>query len=98
MILHTVNRSPEASTALKSCLRSAAAGASLLLIEDGVFAARRGGEALEAIKRNGLRCFALREDVLARGLAERLDPAVEWVDYAGFVDLCVRCHAVQAWY
>ena len=98
MLLHTVNRSFDASDALASCLRSAASGSSLLLIEDGVFAARAAAPALAEAARRGIRCFALREDVLARGLDGRIDRAVELVDYKGFVELCAECHAVQAWY
>ncbi|MBL4866170.1 MAG: sulfurtransferase complex subunit TusB [Pseudomonadales bacterium] len=39
MILHTVNQSPQQSTTLISCLRVAADGSAILLIEDGVYGA-----------------------------------------------------------
>ena len=39
MMLHTVNKSPFERNALESCLRLAASGSSVLLIEDGVIAA-----------------------------------------------------------
>jgi tRNA 2-thiouridine synthesizing protein B len=41
-MLHTVNKSPFEHSALDTCLRYAREGASVLLIEDGVYAAARG--------------------------------------------------------
>jgi len=98
MLLHIVNKSPETSDLLASCLRTAVPGAALLLIEDGVYAARSGSPTMARIVAGGLRCHALREDVAARGLDELLDARAELIDYAGFVRLCADCHAVQSWY
>ncbi|MBF0334232.1 MAG: sulfurtransferase complex subunit TusB, partial [Alphaproteobacteria bacterium] len=41
-MLHTVNKSPFEKNALESCLSHAVEGASILLIEDGVYAALGG--------------------------------------------------------
>ncbi len=99
MLLHTINKAPPSSSALASCLRAAAPGSVLLLIEDGVYAAT-----LELAHRSGLsarddlrRCV-LAPDVAARGLKDLLAPELELVDYAGFVRLSTECHAVQSWY
>ncbi len=95
MLLHTVNKSPDSSDALPSCLRAALPGSHLLLIEDGVYAAREG---LAITADTGLHCYALEADVQARGLQDMLAGNIALVDYAGFVRLCTECHAVQSWY
>ena len=41
--LHTVNKSPFERNALKSCLGHLTAGDAVLMIEDGVVGARKGG-------------------------------------------------------
>ena len=54
-MLHTVNKSPFERNALESCLRLAASGASVLLIEDGVVAALAGkGGGLSTAQGGGL--------------------------------------------
>lgn len=99
MLLHTVNKSPQHSDALSSCLRTAAAGSKLLLLEDGVYAAVAGtGSEKLLAARDDLCCFALASDVAARGLQKLLPGHVQLLDYSGFVQLSVECHAVQSWY
>ena len=99
MLLHTVSKSPANSSALASALRSALPGSHILLLEDGVYAALAGSAALaQLVDSSDIRCYALTEDVAARGLQDLLDPAIELVDYSGFVQLSVECHAVQSWY
>jgi tRNA 2-thiouridine synthesizing protein B len=94
--LHTVNQSPGTGTALASCLRVIGCDDCLLLIEDGVYAGC--DHTVEIILESGCKLFALAPDADARGLLDRLDPAVELVDYAGFVSLVERCDAVTSWY
>ena len=99
MLLHTVSKSPDNSSALASALRSALPGSCILLLEDGVFAAREGTAAASQLTAAGdIRVYALTEDVAARGLQDLLAPGIELVDYHGFVRLSVECHAVQSWY
>ena len=98
MLLHTVNQSPEAGPAAASCLRAAQAGSHILLIEDGVYAGRRLCDASTALTSSGCAIYALRSDVEARGLLALMATGIELIDHAGFVELAVRCHAVQSWY
>jgi len=99
MLLHTINKSPFASDTLSSCLACALPGSHVLLIEDGVYAARAGTTAAALLRdARGVSCYALADDVAARGLQDTLDPGVKLLDYAGFVQLCTECHAVQSWY
>jgi len=98
-MLHIVNKSPLERNSLQACLRIAAAGGSLLLIEDGVYAAIRG-TAAEAMVRDALgrlKVYALLPDLEARAVADRVIDGVTTVDYAGFVDLVAENPACQSW-
>lgn len=98
-MLHTVNKSPFEHTALETCLKFARQGAAVLLIEDGVYAAARDTAVAklvqEALKRVSI--FALKPDVEARGMQNRVMDGVRLVDYGGFVDLVAEHNAVQSW-
>ncbi|MBF0304427.1 MAG: sulfurtransferase complex subunit TusB [Alphaproteobacteria bacterium] len=99
-MLHTVNKSPFEKNALESCLSHAVEGASILLIEDGVYAALGGtstaARMAEAAKR--FKVFVLGPDLAARGMdAGRLVEGVGIVDYEGFVDLVAEHPTSQAW-
>lgn len=95
-VLHIVNRSPAAAPALRQCLGRLGEGDSLLLIEDGVYAAAAQSEAAALLA--GYRVYALEPDMDARGLsqAERLVGVVS-VDYAGFVELAAAHAQVLSW-
>jgi tRNA 2-thiouridine synthesizing protein B len=98
-VLHIVNKSPYERNALESCLRFALPGSALLLIEDGVYAATRGGAAeaglREAMQR--IEVYALQPDLEARGMAARVIEGVRLVDYGGFVDLVCAQPSSQSW-
>ncbi len=99
-MLHTVNKSPFERTALQSCLGHALEGASVLLFEDGVYAAMQGtavsAQVSEALGK--VRFYVLGPDLRARGLREdRVIDGIQVVDYDGFVDLVTSHDNVQAW-
>ena len=98
-VLHIVNKSPYERNAFTSCLRLAGAGAGILLIEDGVYAAQGSGvhaDQLEAaLDKHAV--YALQADVDARGMNDRLNPQVKLVDYDGFVNLTAEFDKVQSW-
>ena len=99
-MLHTVNKSPLDRNVLDSCLRLAAKGSAILLIEDGVYGALAGGQAAEKIgsRLGDFKFYALGPDLAARGLRDALlVDGVEVVDYGGFVDLVAEREAYQAW-
>ncbi|WP_295444914.1 sulfurtransferase complex subunit TusB [uncultured Thiodictyon sp.] len=99
-ILHTVNKSPFERNSLASCLKVAAPGAAVLLIEDGVYAGLRGTSAVPLVTAAlaRVKVYVLGPDLKARGFAaERLLPGIDVVDYAGFVELAVQSAKVQAW-
>ena len=77
-----------------------AVGASILLLEDGVYAAMRQSsmaqELSAALQRVVL--YALEPDLMARGISpERRLPGIATVDYSGFVELAVSHEQVIAW-
>jgi tRNA 2-thiouridine synthesizing protein B len=98
-MLHTVNKSPFEHKALEACLKFARQGSAVLLIEDGVYAAARGTavsrQVQEALK--SVQIYALKPDVEARGMQNRVMDGVRLVDYGGFVDLVAEHNAVQSW-
>jgi tRNA 2-thiouridine synthesizing protein B len=99
-ILHTVNKSPFERNSLDSCLKFASSGASVLLIEDGVYAAVTGTIAEAQIKAalDTMSVYVLGPDLKARGFSpERVIEGVKVVDYSGFVDLAAETDKVQAW-
>ena len=100
MMLHTVNKSPFERNALASCLRLAASGSSVLLIEDGVIAALAGTSHSDSLlkRMDDLKFYVLGPDIAARGLGDKpLIDGIEVVDYGGFVDLVTEHDAVNAW-
>ena len=100
MLLHTVNKSPFERNSLESCLRLAAEGAAILLIEDGVYGALDNTAVSDLIKKrmDNIKFYVLGPDIQARGLeGQPLIEGVETVDYGGFVDLVEKHSATQSW-
>jgi tRNA 2-thiouridine synthesizing protein B len=99
-ILHTVNKSPFERNSLESCLKFAQNGSSVLLIEDGIYAALKGTSAEGQVKAalDNLKVHVLGPDLAARGFnEERVIEGVKVVDYVAFVDLAAENDKVQAW-
>ncbi|MBP7521913.1 MAG: sulfurtransferase complex subunit TusB [Leptothrix sp. (in: Bacteria)] len=94
-MLHIVNKSPTQSAALSSCLRLAQPGATLLLIEDGIYAATTGAGMAQALA--PFTVCVLQPDVQARGMAGRLIEGARSIGYEGFVDLVAEHTHNQSW-
>jgi tRNA 2-thiouridine synthesizing protein B len=97
-MLHIVNKSPFERNTLDAVLRIARTG-SLLLIEDGVYAATRGSaaEARLTAAMARLKVYALLPDLEARAVADRIIDGVTPIDYGGFVDLVAEHRNCQSW-
>ncbi len=96
--LHTVNKSPFSSSALDNCLGLAKNGSTVLLLEDGVYAATAGTKSAEAIANaDGVSFAILGPDAQARGIEGKLADGIKVVDYDGFVDLVAEHDKVHAW-
>ena len=99
-MLHLINKSPMDRNSLDSCLRLAKSGSSVLLLEDGVYAALSKASSAEAVsnRMDDLTFYVLGPDVSARGLDDKpLIDGITSVDYAGFVDLVVEHETAQSW-
>lgn len=99
-MLHLINKSPFDRNALDSCLRLATAGSSILLLEDGVYAALDKATSADAVKNRmeDMTFYVLGPDVSARGLDDTpLIDGIKVVDYGGFVDLVVEHDVAQSW-
>ena len=98
-MLHIVNKSPSERNAMSSCLRMVKKGSTILLIEDGVYAATKGSLAEKDLKAAmaDVQVYALWPDLEARGMQDTVIDGVKQVDYAGFVDLVAENKNVQSW-
>ena len=99
-MLHIINKSPFERAALDSCLRLAKPGSSILLIEDGVYAAVQNTAHSEKItsRKEDFSFYVLGPDVSARGLSDTpLIGGVTAVAYEGFVDLVADHDVTQSW-
>jgi len=99
-MLHMINKSPFERNSLDSCLRLAAKGSPILLLEDGVYAATKNtsmSAKVEAAVKDNPICV-LGPDLQARGIAaDKVIDGIKVVDYGGFVDLVVEHGPTQSW-
>ncbi|HEY9052035.1 MAG TPA: sulfurtransferase complex subunit TusB [Gammaproteobacteria bacterium] len=99
-MLHTVNKSPFERNTLNSCIAMAKSGSSVLLIEDGIFAALKGTSVSDKVSKamESVTFYVLGPDLAARGMTEdQVIDGIKVVDYAGFVDLTAEHENFQAW-
>ena len=98
-MLHIVNKSPFERNALSACIRLAEEGSSILLIEDGIYAAMQNTSVADQVSTaSGLKFYVLGPDMKARGMNEdKLIDGINVVDYGGFVDLTAEHDIVQSW-
>lgn len=89
-MIYIINKSPFSSKALDSCLNVAQEGDTILLIEDGVYAAGTNSKLKKATEKH-ITVYALQADLTARGI----ESAVSVVDYLGFVELVEKDTAVS---
>lgn len=97
-MLHIVNQAPLNRSCLADCLRVCDSEAALILIEDGVYAARAGGDWAQQIFARTNKVYALDADIAARGLSGKTAADIISVDYAGFVRLCCEHSSTHSWY
>lgn len=98
-MLHIVNKSPTERNSVDTCLAHVTKGSKVLLIEDAVYAATKGGAAEAKVKSAmaDVTIYALQPDLAARGMADRVIEGVNLVDYGGFVDLVAEQANCQSW-
>jgi tRNA 2-thiouridine synthesizing protein B len=95
-MLHLVNKSPYETGNLETATGYMQDGDTLLLIEDGIYAAIKAGKVSSMLA--GRNVSVLGPDLAARGIGEdKLIEGVNVIDYAGFVDLVEANDKVQSW-
>ena len=98
-MLHIVKKSPYESSALNNAINYIRQGDIMLLTEDGVYAAKKGGKFSnlinEVLQKNHVYC--LLADAKARGiLVSEVIENVKLLDYNGFVEKVVE-HNPMTW-
>ncbi len=99
-VLHLVSRSSGASLALAQCLERVGHGDAVLLLEGGVYAARKDSVFSPQLKvaMRQVSIHALSPDLVARGIGpEELLEGVVLVDYEGFVKLSLDYSPIISW-
>ena len=95
-MLHLVNKSPYESNNFSTASSIMKSGDDLLLIEDGVYAAVKGGKASAMLA--GHTVSVMGPDLAARGISDdKLADGINVIDYSGFVDLVEKNDKVQSW-
>ena len=97
--LHTVNKSSYDRNTLETCVSLTTKGSEVIMIEDGVYSAVKGGNKASVIENAGdVNFYVLGADIKARGIDEsRLIDGVKVIDYSGFVELTVKNDKVSSW-
>ena len=99
-VLHIINKSPFDRNSLETCLRLAKKDSSILLIEDGVYAAQKSTAVASKMDAATARhkVYALEPDLDARGVDKKsLIDGISLVDYEDFVRLATEHSAAQSW-
>ena len=99
-MLHIVNKSAFEKNSLESCINHALDGASIIMIEDGVYSAMKNTSASGMVEdaMKNVSVYVLGPDLKARGISEdKLISGINVVDYAGFVELSTKNDVVQSW-
>ncbi len=99
--LHTVNKSPFSQQTLSQCLEVIGCNHSLILIEDGCYGALKTSPAhmqLQKTVKNGVKIYALKEDLRARGLNSNLLEEMTLISMNEMVELCCQYRNIQSWY
>lgn len=96
MILHILNRAPSTSRIYQQALDAMGPEDRLLLIEDAVQGALP--QLIPYFEPVIGRLFALREDLVSRGLEGRCEPRVLVIDVDGFVALTEEADKTVSWY
>ena len=96
MTLHTLNKQTKGLVQL--CVSALTAADSLLLYEDGVYAALAdGNEQYFAKLPPEIKLYALTEDLEARGITDKISATFSRISYRDFVSLSLTCSKVVNW-
>ena len=96
MILHSINKHQDC---LQLCLSLAKNSDAILLLEDGVYAARnyQANEDLWDNVPTAIKLYALDSDLASRGITKKMISRFETVSWAQFVALSCEYDKVISW-
>jgi sulfur relay protein TusB/DsrH len=82
---------------LRACCALLREGDAMLFIEDGVYllSAPLEGELVQTLDK--YHCFALRDDLVARGISAKIPPQITLAGYPDFVALTLQYARVVNW-
>jgi tRNA 2-thiouridine synthesizing protein B len=96
MTLHTLNK--QAKGVVQLCISALSAADSLLLFEDGVYAALDAENAQYFAKLPAdIKLYVLTEDLEARGMTDKIPTTFAKITYRDFVSLSLSCSKVVNW-
>ena len=96
-ICHCINQSPFSSQIWAECMASVKSDDCLVLINDGVYGVLSEHPYAQALANKT--CYAIKEDVIKRGLDQLTTNAeIKLIDYAQWVELTVQHPLNQSWY
>ena len=93
--LHTISKTPT-SNLLNSCLEAIAKNDGVLFLEDGVYYIWKDTKGLICTEQ--YEYYALKEDLLARGVEIDSIKGVSLIDYPAFVGLCEKYERIINWF
>lgn len=96
--LHIINKPPSSSTLWHSCLAALLPGDTLLIIENGVYAATHTTIAEQLSRLEGININFLAADMQARGLALTENNKTSIIDDQQFVELACQHSKVVSWF
>ncbi|MFY0677022.1 MAG: sulfurtransferase complex subunit TusB [Neptuniibacter sp.] len=96
MNLHILNQAPDKTSVIQDMLIALSPEDAIILIEDGVIAALQ--PPFNGQSETDTPVFALKADLLARGLTERLSKTITIIDDAEFVELCCKYSKTISWF
>ena len=94
-ILHTINKSP-ATGLFSQCSALLRSGDAVLFLEDGTYHCCEP-QLLENIKQD-VTIYYLKEDLVARGLMNKVEDHANLASYRKFVELCAKHDKTVSWF
>ncbi|HEX4976167.1 MAG TPA: sulfurtransferase complex subunit TusB [Pseudomonadales bacterium] len=100
-ILHILSKNLRSTDALQEHIKSMGPGHELLINANGVYMLYPGSTSHALLNQAALQhgLYVLKEDLITRGLSpEALDPMLQQIDYAAFVDLVAKHQGNYRWH
>ncbi len=94
-VLHTVNKAPSINL-IERCAASLQSGDAVLFLEDGTYHCM-AQNLFQDIKCD-ITMYFLKEDIIARGLADKVSEHANLANYRKFVELCAKHDKVISWF